>query len=106
MVVTPTRTHEPFGLSWLEALAARRPLVVTRVAGPLDHLEDTVHALMVNPCDPQGLAEAMMRLAREKGLAERLAARGRLKAEELSRPRVAARTAQILEQLNRGTGKE
>jgi glycogen synthase len=67
IVVIPSR-QEPFGLVALEAMAAGKPVVATRVGG-LPEVLDGADALLVEPDDPaalaEGIAAAWTRLERE-----------------------------------------
>jgi glycosyltransferase involved in cell wall biosynthesis len=65
----------------LEALAAGRPVVATRVAGIPDVVEDDVNGLLVPPRDAGSLAAALARLAREPETRTRLGAAARHTAE-------------------------
>jgi glycosyltransferase involved in cell wall biosynthesis len=67
----------------LEAMAAGRPVVATRVGGNPEVVVDGESGLLVPPQDPEALAAAVLRLLREPGLAQRLgaAARRRVEAE-------------------------
>jgi len=65
----------------LEALAAARPVVATRVAGIPDVLEDGVNGLLVPEKDAGALAAALGRLAREPDTRARLALAARRTAE-------------------------
>jgi glycosyltransferase involved in cell wall biosynthesis len=58
----------------LEAMAARVPVVSTRVGGVPEIATHQETAWLVNPHDPQALAEAMALLLREANLAQGLAA--------------------------------
>jgi len=60
----------------LEALAAGLPVVATRVGGIPEIIEDGANGLLVAPKDPSALAVAILRLLRDKELAERLAREG------------------------------
>jgi glycosyltransferase involved in cell wall biosynthesis len=64
----------------LEAAASARPLVVTDVPGCRHFVRDGVEGLVVPPGDPDRLASALERLARDPGLRQRLgtAARARV----------------------------
>jgi glycosyltransferase involved in cell wall biosynthesis len=57
----------------LEALAAGRPVVASRVAGIPDIVEHDVNGLLVPPGDSAALAGALDRLVREAGTRARLA---------------------------------
>jgi glycosyltransferase involved in cell wall biosynthesis len=65
----------------LEALAAGRPVVATRVAGIPDVVEDEANGLLVPARDPKALAGALARLVREPGTRARLSAAARATAE-------------------------
>jgi sucrose-phosphate synthase len=50
--------NEPFGLTLLEAAAARLPVVATDSGGPNDIVERCKNGLLVCPRDPQAIAQA------------------------------------------------
>lgn len=60
----------------LEAAAAGLPLVATRAGGIPEIIEDGVSGLLVPPNDPQALAEAVLCVLTNPGLAARLARAG------------------------------
>jgi len=76
VVVNPIRGAEGLGRAALEALAAGRPVVASRVGGVSEALRDGRDALLVEPGDPDALAAALVRLTREPGLAERIVRSG------------------------------
>lgn len=59
------------------ALAAGRPVVATRTAAMIDHVEDGVSGLLVPPGDPEALADAIARLSADDALLARLSAGAR-----------------------------
>ena len=61
----------------LEAMAARLPVVTTPVGGTVDIVADGVNGLLVPVQNPAALAEALVRVARDPGLAQRLGDAGR-----------------------------
>ena len=75
-VVFPSLWHEPAGLVTLEAAAYGRPVVASRVGGIPEYALDN-YALLVQPNDVAGLAEALTRLATDRALAERMGRAGR-----------------------------
>lgn len=77
VVVNPARFDEPFGRVALEALAAGRPVVATRVGGIPEALRDGVDALLVEPDDPEAIAAAIERIAGDPGLGRKLVEQGR-----------------------------
>jgi glycosyltransferase involved in cell wall biosynthesis len=67
---------EAFGTALVEAMAARRPVVATRVGGVPDCVEDGVSGLLVTPEDTVALAAAMGRVMTDGALRARLAEAG------------------------------
>jgi glycosyltransferase involved in cell wall biosynthesis len=65
----------------LEALAAGRPVIASRVAGIPDVVSDGEHGLLVDPKDVKGIASALSRLRDDKALGGRL---GRAARERVS----------------------
>jgi glycosyltransferase involved in cell wall biosynthesis len=61
----------------MEAMALGCPVVSTRVSGIPELVRHEETGLLVDPADPQGLATALARLAREPELGARLSASGR-----------------------------
>ena len=61
----------------LEALLHRLPVIATDVAGIGEVIEDGVTGLLIPPEDPQAIAEAVLRLIRDREAALALAERGR-----------------------------
>lgn len=74
--------REAQGLALLEAMAARRPVVASAVGGIPETIRDGVDGLLVPSADPDALATAVVRLARDAQLRERLAASGRRRVED------------------------
>jgi glycosyltransferase-like protein len=68
---------EGFGLVVLEALAAGLPVVASDIPVFAEYLQDGQSALLVPPGDPTALAGALLRLAGDPALRQRLAAGGR-----------------------------
>jgi glycosyltransferase involved in cell wall biosynthesis len=69
--------NEGTPVSAIEALAARRPVVATRVGGVPDVVDEGEDGFLVEPGAPAALAERLERLAREPELRERMGERGR-----------------------------
>lgn len=66
---------EPFGVALLEALAAGVAVVATRVNEIPEIVADGETGLLVPPSSPDKLADALVRLADDPGLRDRLAGR-------------------------------
>ena len=73
-------TYEPFGMVAIEGMACGTPAVVTDRGGLRDFLVDGQDALIVDPLDTQALAEAILRLLRDKHLREEISRKGYEKA--------------------------
>jgi glycosyltransferase involved in cell wall biosynthesis len=68
--------NQSWGMAGLEALAARRPLIVSGANGLAEALENGKTALVTASCSPQGIASAVRRLGDEPGLAASIARQG------------------------------
>lgn len=68
--------EEGFGLAVIEAMAMRRPVVVTDVGGMRETVEDGVSGIRVPPSDSAALAAALIRVLRDTSLAARFAEAG------------------------------
>ena len=84
----------PYAL--LEALAARRPVVATRVLGSEELIQNEVTGLLVAPSDSSELSTAILRLLDDRALAHRLAEAGRQLVErEYNQTTMARQIAQV-----------
>jgi len=63
--INPALT-EPFGLTLLEAAACGLPLVATENGGPVDIIANCNNGLLVDPLDPDAIAEALLHLLSER----------------------------------------
>jgi glycosyltransferase involved in cell wall biosynthesis len=72
-LVLPSRS-EGMGRVIVEAFCRARPVVAARVGGIPDLVEDGRNGLLVEPDDPQALADAILRVLSDRDLAERLSA--------------------------------
>lgn len=61
-VLVMASVAEPFGLSALEAQACRTPVIGTDAGGLPEFVEHEVTGLLVPPCEPEPLAEAIGRI--------------------------------------------
>lgn len=91
---------EAQGLTFLEAMIARTPVVATRVGGIVDSVRDGQTGLLVDEQAPEQIAQAVLRLFREPGLAATLVENGfRLAATEFSREATALSFAELFAKL-------
>jgi glycosyltransferase involved in cell wall biosynthesis len=81
LVVFPT-LKEAFGMVLIEAMAMKVPVVASAVGGIPEIIENGVSGVLVPPEDPQALADAVIRLIRDKDLRRFLAGNGRQRVEE------------------------
>jgi glycosyltransferase involved in cell wall biosynthesis len=82
----------------LEAMAASRPVVATKVGGIVDLLVDGQNGLLVPPADSDALASAILRLLSDRELAARL---GRCAQETVRDSYSFARQFELLEEIYR-----
>ena len=70
-------SREPFGRAIAEAMGAGLPVVAVNACGPRELIRDGVDGLLVPPDDPDAMAGAAVRLARDPSLAPALGAAAR-----------------------------
>jgi glycosyltransferase involved in cell wall biosynthesis len=80
--------QEGFGIVFLEAMAAGKPIVAARAAAVPEVVQE---GLLVEPESPEALAAAWERLRRSPDLCAALGGAGRRAVEQYDAPRVAAR---------------
>lgn len=99
LFVLPT-LYEPFGLVIIEAMASGLPIVVSRLAGAAELLEQGRSGMLLeNPSDPEELARAMGQVLASASLRASLGAEARKAAEARSWQRVAGEYQAVLEKL-------
>jgi glycosyltransferase involved in cell wall biosynthesis len=94
--VLPSR-HEPQGIVILEAMAAAKPVVATRVGGVPEIVVDNETGQLVSAESPDELARGIMAVLESPDRAA-MAERGRLRAAEFDWPLVADRYRDLYEQ--------
>lgn len=77
VVVVPSRLPEPFGITGIESMAWRRPVVAFDVGGIPEWLQDGTGGFCVAAGDLQGMAARIHELLDHPGEAALIAARGR-----------------------------
>lgn len=78
--VAPSR-YESFGLIFLEAMRAGKPIVGCNAGGVPEVVQHEHHGLLVAPDDDQALAEAILRLVTSEALRKEMGMRGRQRFE-------------------------
>ena len=95
VTVFPSR-DEAFGLVVLEAMTAQRAIVTTRVGGIPEMVEHERNGLLVEPRNPNQVAQAIVRLLQTPALREALAFEARKTAtEKFSRERSLDETERV-----------
>jgi glycosyltransferase involved in cell wall biosynthesis len=79
---TQPQLSEGFGLAALEAMAAARPVIATRVGSLPEVVSDEVTGLLVEPQDVAALAAGLVRLAEDRALRKELGEQGLVRAGE------------------------
>lgn len=99
VLVAPSVGEEAFGRVVIEAGACGIPVVATRMGGLVDIIEHEKEGLLVGPDDPRMLADAILRLLKDTGLAEKLALAMRKKVEtEFTLEKMFERTLRVYEE--------
>ncbi len=99
MVTAVPSRYEPFGLVALEAMASGCPVVVGRVGGLVEIVEDDVSGFLVEPDDHLGLAGRLAALLSDRGLAHATGTAARHRAEQFGWTTIARRTIDLYERL-------
>jgi len=98
--------RENLPLALIEAMHAGRPVVATAVGGVPELIEHGVTGLLVPPGDPEALARAIIDLAKDEALRERLASEARLRAgERFTAERFAEQTGEFYGEILTRRGK-
>ena len=97
-VVVNASRNEGTPVALIEALAAARPVVATRVGGTPDLLADGVHGHLVTPGEPVALADAIVETLEQSEAARRRALAGR---EHVLKSHTVARLVRDVDELYR-----
>lgn len=92
--VMPSR-FESFGIVALEALAAGAPVVAANVGGIPDILDNGRYGILVEPENPEDLAQKIIMLIENPDLRKKLSEMGKQRAKEYSWDHIAKRTLEI-----------
>lgn len=102
LVCAPSRGGESFGMVLIEAMAAGKPIVATRIAGYQELVEHGREGLLVEPNDSEELAAALRLLLGDPGWRDEMGQAGRAKVREFAWPIVVQR---ILQEYDRAIGE-
>ncbi|MBN2438703.1 MAG: glycosyltransferase [Deltaproteobacteria bacterium] len=78
----PSQFREGLGLALIEAMATGLPVIGTRIGGIPEVIQDGENGFLVPPGNPGALADAMIRIAKDRDLKIRMGRRGRQIYEE------------------------
>jgi glycosyltransferase involved in cell wall biosynthesis len=98
ILVLPSRT-EGWGLSLMEAMACKKPVVASRVGGIPELVRDGTDGLLVEAGDVAGLSQAILRLLKDPDLRVRMGGAGR---ERVGKYSWDATARIVLEEYRRG----
>lgn len=96
VAVLPSRCPEAFGYANVEAMLAGAPVITTDHGGPRDYIDHGRSGLLVPPCDPAALADALARVLTDAALHRRLAREGRASAARFGVEQMATGYAQVI----------
>ncbi|UCG43592.1 MAG: glycosyltransferase family 4 protein [candidate division WOR-3 bacterium] len=95
----PTLGGETLGIVLLEAMAAGKPIVSTDIPGYDETARADVDALLCRPGNSHALAAAIVQIAQDSELRNRLIGGGLSRAQQYSWPSIARRTADYYREL-------
>ncbi len=102
VMVLPSATPEPFGLTVVEAMASRCPVVATAAGGPLESVVNGETGWLVPPNDPEAMAERIVHVLDDSVKAKRMGDQGYARAHAcFSRERYAREMTELFRELVR-----
>lgn len=88
--VVPSLLYESFSYTAAQAMAFGKPVVASRIGGIPETVDDGVSGILFEPGDAAQLADAIIRLARDPGLSQRMGCAGRAQVERAYDARLVA----------------
>jgi lipopolysaccharide heptosyltransferase II len=96
VLVLPTKTPEAFGRVIIEAQAVGVPVVASKIGGIIDIIRDGENGLLSFPGDPHSIADAILKLFKDKTLASSIILNARKSVEkEYSLNTMAEKTLEV-----------
>jgi uridine kinase len=94
---------EPFGMGVAEAMAAGAPVMISRAAGITRWVNDDKEAVVVDPDDPAGAAQRLIKIIDDKDRLQKIASNGYLLSKNtFSWTSIAMRQGEIIDLLCQG----
>jgi phosphatidylinositol alpha-1,6-mannosyltransferase len=87
---------EGFGIVYMEASARGIPVVAGNVAGARDAVVDGETGLLVDPEDPDAVAQALLTLVEDPQLARKMGEAGRRRADTFDWPQIVRRVEDVV----------
>ena len=84
ILIMPSVWEETFGLVGIEAMSVGRPVIASRVGGIPEWLDDGKTGFLVDPGNPDQIAEKVIKLFSNRKLLEQMGKNARKKAEQFS----------------------
>jgi len=103
---SPAVGGESFGIVLIEAMAAGAAVVASDIAGYRDVVKDGATGLLVRRGDPDSIAAAVIRLARDGELRQRLIESARSEVRQYSWDRVTRRILDVYESVVDGGARD
>lgn len=97
LVIIPSVVPESFAIVCCEAMSAGRPVIGTNVGGIPEIIDDGINGYLVEPEDPEQIAEKVTKLFSEEAVLKELGRNARMKAEEFSIEKHMAKLKKIYE---------
>jgi glycosyltransferase involved in cell wall biosynthesis len=98
-VFTLSSIHEGLAIALIEAMALGVPAVVTRVGGLSEVVEHGIQGLVVTPGRPRALADAVVKILRDRPLRDRMGVAARERARLFDIRNAVRRIEQVYEEL-------
>ena len=95
IAVAPSTWPEPFGVVVLEAMAAGRPVIASRIGGLPDMVVDGETGVLIPPDDPAALRTALERLLADRDLRDQLGQAGQRRVGQFRADAVIPRIEQV-----------
>ncbi|MDD5338836.1 MAG: glycosyltransferase family 4 protein [Dehalococcoidales bacterium] len=99
IVCFPNTGRESQGIVLMEAMATGKPVVASAIGGFLSVLTDGVEGIAVPPQNPEKIAEAILRLAKNKQLRRQMGQRGIQKAKQYDWEIIAKKLLKVYEKV-------
>lgn len=98
LFVTVSSRPEGFGISYLEAQATKNPVIASKFGGCREAVKDGETGLLVDPAKPQEIKEAILKLASDQEVWEKMTKAGQAWSQEFAWDKQMEKLNKIFEQ--------